>query len=97
MKKSMLQRVPATSQNKSLLQIDAAVEEWQSAEARKSFWFYRQLMNPRLLLTGYWFPRRISTPGPDDGEIAASVASALDDLGLKSFLAEKDSLGDRSS
>jgi len=31
MKKSMLQRVPATSQNKSLLQIDAAVEEWQSA------------------------------------------------------------------
>ena len=60
MKKSMLQRVPATSQNKSLLQIDAAVEEWQSAEAGKSFWFYRQLMNPRLLLTGYWFPRRIA-------------------------------------
>ena len=60
MEKSMLQRVPATSQNKSLLQIDAAVEEWQSAEAGKSFWFYRQLMNPRLLLTGYWFPRRIT-------------------------------------
>ena len=58
MKKSMLQRVPATSQNKSLLQIDAAVEEWHSAEAGKSFWFYRQVMNPRLLLTGYWFPRR---------------------------------------
>ena len=35
----------------SVLEIDTALEEWKTSEARNSFWYYRQLMNSSLLLT----------------------------------------------
>ncbi len=50
----MLQQTPTTSRNKkahSVLEIDTALEEWKTSEARNSFWYYRQLMNSSLLLT----------------------------------------------
>ena len=34
--------------------------EYDLCNARDSFWFYRQVMNPRFTLKGCWFPRTMA-------------------------------------
>jgi hypothetical protein len=38
----------------------AAYEQQAIAAAQEHFWFYRQYMNPRLILRGKWFPRSVA-------------------------------------